>query len=263
MTRTDDTPVPDYPSLLRLDGRRIVVVGAGNGIGRQASHALAMVGARLCCVDVDAELAVQIAAEVGGVAEVGDMRRRPDAARVFASAVDALGGLDGVVGIIGTSHWAPIVDVTDDDWDAQHDLLLRYAFMATQLGARAIGDGPGSMVFVASLSGYFASPSHAAYGAFKAGLMSLVRSAAQELGPNVRVNAVAPGAVRTPRWAHLAADPARTAVIPLRKLAEPSDIAASILFLMSDLAGHITGQTIAVDGGTGMRTPFALPDVTR
>src|SRR5579863_7773292 len=110
MTRTDDSPIPDYPAMLRLGGRRIIVIGAGNGIGRQASHALAMVGALLCCVDVDAELAVQIAAEVGGVAEVGDMRRRPDAARVFASAVDALGGLDGVVGIIGTSHWAPIVD---------------------------------------------------------------------------------------------------------------------------------------------------------
>jgi len=69
--------------------------------------------------------------------------------------------------------------------------------------------------------------------------------------------------VRTPRWAHLASDPARTAVVPLHKLAEPSDIAAAILFLTSGLAGHVTGQTIVVDGGTGIRTPFALPDITR
>jgi NAD(P)-dependent dehydrogenase (short-subunit alcohol dehydrogenase family) len=262
MTRTDDSPIPDYPSLLRLDGRRIIVVGAGNGIGRQASHALSMVGARLCCVDVDAELAAQIAEEVGGVAAVGDMRTRTDAERVFGEATAALAGLDGVVGIIGTSHWATLVDLDDADWDAQHDLNLRYAFLATQLGARAMAGGTGSMVFVASVSGQFAAPRHAAYGAFKAGLMALVKSAAEELGPAIRVNAVAPGAVRTPRWAHLAAEPARVASVPLRKMAEPADIAAAILFLTSDLAGHITGQTLVVDGGTGIRTPFTAPGVS-
>jgi NAD(P)-dependent dehydrogenase (short-subunit alcohol dehydrogenase family) len=259
MTRTDDSPIPDYGALLRLDGRRIIVVGAGNGIGRQASHALASMGARLCCVDIEPDLAAEIAAEVGGVAAEGDMRTRADAARVFEFAASELGGLDGVVGIIGTSHWEPLVSVSDEDWDAQHDLILRYAFLAVQLGARVMTSG--SMVFVASVSGLFASPSHAAYGAFKAGLMSLVKSAAQELGPAIRVNAVAPGAVRTPRWAHLAADPARTAVVPLHKMAEPSDIAAAILFLTSGLAGHVTGQTIVVDGGTGIRTPFALPGI--
>jgi len=262
MTRTDTSPVPDYGALLRLDGRRIVVIGAGNGIGRQASHAMAMMGARLCCVDVEPDLAAEIADEVGGVAAVGDMRGRDDASRVFASAADALGGVDGVVGIPGTSHWEPLAEVGDDDWDAQHDLILRYAFLAMQLGARAMGGGPGSMVFVASVSGLFAAPNHGPYGAFKAGMMALVKSAAQELGPGIRVNAVAPGAVRTPRWAHLAQDPARTAVVPLRKMAETSDIAGAILFLMSPLAGHITGQTIVVDGGTSIRTPFALPGGT-
>jgi NAD(P)-dependent dehydrogenase (short-subunit alcohol dehydrogenase family) len=258
MTRTDNSAVPDYGGLLRLDGRRIVVVGAGNGIGRQASHAMAMMGARLCCVDIEPDLAGEVAAEVGGASAVGDMRERGDASRVFDEAVRALGGIDGVVGIPGTSHWEPITEVGDGDWDAQHDLILRYAFLAVQLGARAMQGGPGSMVFVASVSGLFAAPKHAAYGAFKAGMMALVKSAAQELGPGIRVNAVAPGAVRTPRWAHLSQDPSRTAVVPLRKMAEPSDIAGAILFLMSPLAGHITGHTIVVDGGTSIRSPFAL-----
>jgi len=262
VTSSDDSPVPDYLSMLRLDGRRFIVIGAGNGIGRQASHALAMAGARLCCVDIEAELAREIAEEVGGSAAVGDMRTRTDAERVFAQAGRDLGGLDGVVGIIGTSHWAPIVELDDAGWDAQHDLVIRYAFLAIQLGARAMADTGGSMVFVASLSGLFAAPNHAAYGAAKAGMMALVRSAAEELGPGVRVNAVAPGAVSTPRWRALASDPSRRSVIPLRKLAQPSDIAASILFLSSDLAGHITGQTIVVDGGTGIRSPFAAPGST-
>ena len=157
MTRTDDSPIPDYPSLLRLDGRRIVVVGAGNGIGRQASHALAMVGARLCCVDVDAELAV---ADRGR----GGRRRR---GRATCAGVPTRRGCSRRRSTRsgGSTAWSASSarrtghrssTSTDDDWDAQHDLLLRYAFMATQLGARAIGDGPGSMVFVASLSGYFA-----------------------------------------------------------------------------------------------------------
>ncbi|HZQ86093.1 MAG TPA: SDR family oxidoreductase [Acidimicrobiales bacterium] len=259
MTRTDNSAVPDYGAMLRLDGRRIVVVGAGNGIGRQASHAMAMMGARLCCVDIEPDLAAEVAEEVGGTAVVGDMRQRADATRVFDAAVAALGGIDGVVGIPGTSHWEPITEIPDADWDAQHDLILRYAYLAIQLGARAMQGGPGSMVFVASVSGLFAAPRHAAYGAFKAGMMALVKSAAQELGPGIRVNAVAPGAVRTPRWAHLVQDPARTAVVPLQKMAETSDIAAAILFLMSPLAGHITGHTIVVDGGTSIRSPFALP----
>ena len=193
MTSSDDSPVPDYLSMLRLDQRRFLVIGAGNGIGRQASHALAMAGARLCCVDIVPELAREIAEEVGGTSAVGDMRTRTDAERVFAQASGDLGGLDGVVGIIGTSHWAPITELGDADWDAQHDLVIRYAFLAIQLGARAMAGSGGSMVFVASLSGLFAAPNHAAYGAAKAGMMALVKSAAEELGPAVRVNAVAPG----------------------------------------------------------------------
>ena len=105
MTRTDDTSVPDYPGLLRLDGRRFVVLGAGQGIGRQASHALASVGARVACVDVDPDLAADIAAEVDGIPFSGNAIDRDDVERLFADAARDLGGIDGVVDIIGMARY--------------------------------------------------------------------------------------------------------------------------------------------------------------
>jgi NAD(P)-dependent dehydrogenase (short-subunit alcohol dehydrogenase family) len=120
------------------------------------------------------------------------------------------------------------------------------------------------MVFVASVSGLTAAPQHAAYGAAKAGLMSLVRSAAVELGPSgVRTNAVAPGVVWTPRVsAYLGeAGKQRNAEnAPLRRVAQTSDIAGALLFFVSDLSAYVNGQTLTVDGGVGMKFPYPLPD---
>src|SRR5688572_11642668 len=96
MVSTDDTPVPDYPGLLRLDGKRFVVVGAGQGIGRQTSHALASVGARLICVDNREDLANEIAEEVGGVPCVAEATKREDADKAVALCVSEFGGIDGL-----------------------------------------------------------------------------------------------------------------------------------------------------------------------
>jgi NAD(P)-dependent dehydrogenase (short-subunit alcohol dehydrogenase family) len=116
------------------------------------------------------------------------------------------------------------------------------------------------MSFVASVSGLTSAPQHAAYGAAKAGLLSLVRTAATELGPaGVRVNAVAPGGVLTPRWGPKFSPEIRArteAVIPLRRMAVPDDIANALLFLSSDLASFITGQVLTVDGGGHINFPY-------
>ncbi len=265
MTRVDDTPVPDYPGLLRLDGRRLVVIGAGLGIGRQTAHALASAGARVCCVDVEGDRAADVANEIDGVAAVGDATQRADTERVLAEASAALGGLDGIVDIVGMARYAQVVDVTDEDWAWQFDIVLRHAYLALQLGGRALAaSGGGAMVFVASVSGITSAPRHAAYGAAKAGLMSLVRTAAVELGPDgVRVNAVAPGVVWTPRIAEFLGDDGRRRNednTPLRRVAQTSDIAAAILFLMSDLAAYVTGHTLVVDGGVGAKFPYPMAD---
>jgi NAD(P)-dependent dehydrogenase (short-subunit alcohol dehydrogenase family) len=266
MTRADDTPVPDYPSLLRLDGRRFVVIGAGQGIGRQATHALASAGARVFCIDVDTDLAADIAQEVAGVAGVGDATQRADAERLFDEARAALGGLDGIVDIVGMARFEDLVSLSDDDWDWHFDICIRHAFLAAQLGGRALAaSGGGVIVFVASVSGITSAPRHAAYGAAKAGLMSLVRTAAVELGPSgVRVNAVAPGVVWTPRVSGYLGEEGRIrneANTPLRRVAQPADIAAGILFLASDLAGYVTGQTLVVDGGVGAKFPYPMADL--
>jgi NAD(P)-dependent dehydrogenase (short-subunit alcohol dehydrogenase family) len=265
MTSADDSPVPDYLDRLRLDGRRFVVIGAGLGIGRQTAHALSGAGARVACVDIEADRAREVASEVGGVAVVGDATRRADAEQVFDTATDALGGLDGVVDIVGLARFSALTDVDDEEWDWQFDIVLRHAYLAVQLGGRRLAAGRGGvMAFVASASGLTSAPRHAAYGAAKAALMSLVRSAAVELGPaGVRVNAVAPGVVWTPRISALRGEAGRaqnTANTPLRRVALPADIAAALLFLCSDLASYVTGQTLVVDGGVGAKFPYPMAD---
>ena len=266
MTRADDTPVADYPGLLRLDGRRFVVIGAGQGIGRQATHALVSVGARTFCVDVEPDRARDIAGEVGGIAWSGDATRRDDAERLFTEAQRALGAIDGVVDIVGMARYQNILDLDDEEWDWHFAIVLRHAFYAMQLAGRAMADsGGGVMVFVASASGLTSAPRHAAYGSAKAGLMALVRSGAVELGPlGVRVNAVAPGVVWTPRVSAYLGDEGRArneANAPLRRVAQPSDIAAAILFLASDLAGYVNGQTLVVDGGVSAKFPYPMGDL--
>lgn len=266
MTRTDDTEIPDYQAKLRLDERNFVVIGAGQGIGRQATHALASAGARTFCVDLDRELAGDIAKEVDGVAWSGDATDRDQAESLFASAQAAFGRVDGIVDIVGMARYASLLELDDDDWNWHFDIVLRHAYLAMQLGGRVMsGTGGGAMVFVASVSGITSAPRHAAYGAAKAGLMALVRSGAVELGPaGIRVNAVAPGVVWTPRVSGYLGEEGRernAQNAPLRRVALPADIAAAILFLASDLSSYVTGQTLVVDGGVGAKFPYPMGEL--
>jgi NAD(P)-dependent dehydrogenase (short-subunit alcohol dehydrogenase family) len=262
----DGEAVPDYPGLLRLDGRRFLVLGAGQGTGRQAAHALASVGARVACVDLEGDRAAAVAAEVDGLPLVGDMTDRSDVERVVNETNRAFAGLEGIVDIIGMARYSSLLELSDEEWDWHFDVVLRHAYLTAQIGGRALSaaSGGGTMVFVASVSGLTSAPRHAAYGAAKAGLMSLIRTAAVELGPaHVRVNAVAPGVVWTPRVSVFLGDEGRArneANAPLRRIASTSDIAAAILFLCSDLAAFVTGQTLVVDGGVSAKFPYPMAE---
>jgi NAD(P)-dependent dehydrogenase (short-subunit alcohol dehydrogenase family) len=195
-----------------------------------------------------------VAAEIGGLAQAGDITQRGDVERIFAASHKEAGRVRGVVDIVGMPHLGPLADLDDRLWTSQFDLVLTHAFLAMQVGGKAVAAaGGGAMVFVASMSGLTRIPGQVAYGAAKAALIQLVAGMSLELGPaHVRVNAVAPGFVRTPRlksmltesqWEQIAG------LVPLRAAAVPAEIAAPILFLCSDMASHVTGQTLLVDGG--------------
>ena len=249
-----------YPDLVRLDGRGAIVVGAGQGIGLETARAFAEAGARVFCIDVDEGLAKAAADEVGGIAHSCDARSRDDVSDAVARAASELPGVDVLADIVGMARWSEVLQTTDEDWNWTFDMVLRHAFLFAQAaGSRMVERGSGSMVFVASVSGITGAPRHAAYGAAKAGLMAFVRSLAVELGPAVRANAVAPGFVWTPRIAdRLGAEGEARAGkgAPLDRVATPSDIARTILFLASDLASYVTGQTLVVDGGVSAKFPY-------
>lgn len=270
---------PDLGLGLGLAGRAALVAGAGQGIGRATALLLAGAGARVACMDVDAgrrDAVVEELLGAGGeaVAVPGDLLRREQVDAAVAATTDAFGGLDVAVDIVGVARWNAALDLTDEDWDQSFDLVLRHVFFLAQAAGRVMveqaearaasqsGRQGGSIVSIASVSGLFAAPGHAAYGAAKAGLISLTKSFAVELAPHgVRVNAVAPGAVRTPRVLERLT-PEREAAssnsIPMGRMAEPEDVAKAVLFFCSDLSAYVTGQTLVVDGGASVKFPLSL-----
>lgn len=252
---------PDYASLLSLKDRHVIVLGGGLGIGRQTSMGAAALGAKVSVVDFDPERAAKVAAEVDGLALTADVTNRADMERVFSQAVDRFGPLHGLADIVGVSDFGPLMNADDDLYRRNIDLNLTQAFLALQVGVPLMAPG-GSIAFVASLSGMLSAPKHAIYGAAKAGLSSLVGSAAVELGPNVRINAVAPGQTATPRVAQRHPEPDyyenAGKIVPLRRVGQPSDIASALLFFLSDLSSWITGQTLLVDGGTSRNYPYPV-----
>ena len=193
----------DYRSLLTLNGRGFVVLGAGDGIGAQTSHALSQCGARVLCVDIAKERAQTIAEAIGGYSCVADVTTPEGVATVFKEAQARLGVIRGIVDVIGIARIKPLVEFTDDEFEWQLGMVLRHALYTLRSAARAMPEG-GPVTFVGSMSGNRVVPNQIMYGTSKAALHHLVRGAAAELGAQgIRVNAVAPGFIRTPRLLQL------------------------------------------------------------
>lgn len=237
-------------------------------MGRATALLLARAGADVAVVDAELSRAETVRDEIESLgrksaALSADVTDRAQATEVVAAGEQAVAGLDIVVNIVGSASWAPLISMDDETWDRDFDVNLRHHLYVGQAAARNWVDHerPGVLCVVASVSGLFGAGRHGAYGAAKAGLMSFVRTASEEWWSHgIRVNAVVPGAVRTPRmeaeWAE--GKTPRPAADLLGTLCEPEDLAGPISFLVSDLARRVSGQCLVVDGGWTTRFPFAL-----
>jgi 3-oxoacyl-[acyl-carrier protein] reductase len=243
----------------RLEERVAIITGAANGIGRAIAERLAREGASVVVADVapeGAEVAHAIERLGGRAAFVStDVTRDDDLRRMIDAAVVQFGRLDALVNNAGIGRYVPFAELTPEIWDRVHGVNLRAVYRSCQLALPALVSRRGVIVNVASQSGLVGQPMNEAYCASKGGVVLLTRSLARELGPQgVRVNCVCPGGVDTKLLQGfldvVGATPAQVAQqVPLRRLAEPSEVAAAVAFLASDDASYVSGAALPVDGG--------------
>ncbi|HEY3694019.1 SDR family NAD(P)-dependent oxidoreductase [Phenylobacterium sp.] len=247
----------DMHDFLDLQDKVAVVWGGGAGMGEATVKQLAKAGCAVGVVDIDGALAEQVAQAVvagGGkaVAVQADAREEDQVKAAAAKISAALGAPTRSASVIGIALFKPLLEMTLDDWRLDLGRNLQPAFVIGRVMAAEMikaGQG-GAMAFVSSISGIQSAARHAAYGAAKAGLMSLVQSMALELAPHgIRVNAVAPGAIRTVRTSAMPGNENVGRLIPLARRGEVEEIALPLVFLLSDMASYVTGQTIVSDGG--------------
>ena len=244
------------PSSVLLTDRVAVVTGGGAGIGRGIAHGLAAFGAKVAIWERDPETAASAADEVGGLGITTDVRDTDAVDAALARTAAELGTVSILVNNAGGTFQSPLLDTSENGFDALYRANLRHVIVCTQRVARtmvAAGIG-GSIMSVTSIEGVRAAPGYAAYAAAKAGVINFTKTAALELAPHgIRVNALAPDITLTEGIRAVA--PASTEehfgqVVPMGRPGHVDEMAGAAVFLAGSLSSYVTGQTLHVDGGT-------------
>src|SRR5512132_3318233 len=243
-----------------LSGRVAIVTGGGRGIGRAVALGLAKAGADVCVTARSVDQLEETARMVRdtrrkALTVAGDATHSAVAAEVVGRTIAHLGGLHILVNNAGMELPKPLIETTEDEYNLVMDTNVKSMVLFTQaVGPHLIRQRYGRIVSIASVGAFVAAPNQAIYHASKAAVAHLTKATAIEWARhNITVNSVAPGWVRTDLIKHLLTDEEKlgryTRAIPLRRVAEPDDIAPLVAFLCSGLAGYMTGSVVVIDGG--------------
>jgi len=244
------------PSSILLTGRVAVVTGAGSGIGRGIAAGLSAFGASVVIWEQNPETCASAADALGALGIPTDVRDSTQVDAALALTTAALGVPTILVNNAGGVFHSSILETTENGWDALYRSNLRHVLLCTQRVARSMVDAGigGAITSVTSIEGVRAAPGYAAYAAAKAGVINYTKTAALELAPHgIRVNALAPDITITEGLLAVAPPGSEGrfgATVPMGRAGHVDEMAGAAVFLASDLASYITGQTIHVDGGT-------------
>jgi glucose 1-dehydrogenase len=258
-----------------LRGQRAIVTGASSGIGRGIALALGAAGARVVVnfhsnEDAAGEVVAAIAASKSeAIAVAGNVANPDECVALFDAACAQFGGVDILIANAGIQRDAPFADMTLDQWREVLDVNLTGQFICAQQAVRQFrkqGRTPlsralGKIVFTNSVHQVIPWAGHANYATAKGGLKLLMQTLAQEVAPEgIRVNAVAPGAIRTainkPAWETHDAEAALLRLIPYGRVGDPDDVAKAAVWLASDESDYVVGTTLFVDGGMTLYPAF-------
>jgi len=238
-------------------GRNAVVIGGTRGIGRAIAHAFARDGADVVATSRSEEAVAEVAAELRDLgattAEITcDVTDRDSIEELRATAEDALGGVDVLVNSAGAVAQMPVQEMPEEEWDHDVEVDLTGVFRACQVFGKSMEEG--SIINISSMSADQAREARLSYCATKSGVNGLTRAAAADLAPDIRVNAIAPGFVKTEMAGSKLDDGSdfRAGVderTPMDRVATPDEMSGAAIYLASDAASFTTGQVITVDGG--------------